>query len=69
MFGYKVNRLKVPNVRGRANWNYVKTVDCYIEANIPQADLNEIKGFFDRGIRLWHNPANFMNYSVNNGII
>lgn len=69
MFGYKVNRVKVPNITGRRNWNYVKTIGCYIEADIPQTDLAQIKEMFDRGITLWHNPATFVDYSQNNDII
>lgn len=69
MFGYAVRRVKIPNITGRRNWNYVKTQGCYIEADIPQADLNEIKQLFDRGITLWHNPATFADYSPNNDII
>lgn len=68
-FGYKSNRVKVPNLTGRRNWNYVKTVGCYIEADIPQDDLAEIKGMFDKGITLWHNPATFADYSQTNDII
>lgn len=68
-YGYKVNRVKIPNIRGRQNWNFVKTIGCYIEANIPQDDLNEIKQQFDSGITLWHNPATFGDYSQNNNII
>lgn len=69
MFGYKVNTVKVPNITGRRNWNYVKTVGCYIDADIPQRDLEEIKLMFDKGITLWHNPATFADYSQNNDII
>ena len=68
-FGYKVNRVKVPNITGRRNWNYVKTIGCYIEANIPQDDLQEIKSMFDRGITFWHNPTTFADYNQNNDII
>jgi len=68
-FGYKCNRVKVPNITGRRNWNYVKTVGCYIEADIPQEDLAEIKTMFDKGITLWHNPATFADYSQSNDII
>ena len=68
-FGYKCNRVKRPNITGRRNWNYVKTVGCYIQSNAPQEDVNEIKAMFDRGITLWHNPANFGNYDANNDII
>ena len=69
MFGYKVNRVKIPNITGRRNWNYVKTIGCYIEGDIPQGDLQEIKGMFDKGITLWHNTSTFMDYSQNNDII
>ena len=69
MFGYKVNALKTPNVTGRTNWNYVKTIGCYIEATIPQDDLAEIKAMFDRGITFWHNPATFGMYNQTNSIV
>lgn len=69
MFGYKVNELKFPNVTGRRNWNYVKTVGCYIAGDIPQEDMDEIKTLFDKGITFWHNTSTFMDYSQNNDII
>lgn len=68
-FGYKCNRVKIPNLTGRRNWNYVKTVGCYISADIPQEDLQEIKNMFDNGITIWHNPLYFADYSQNNDII
>ena len=69
MFGYKINRVKLPNITGRRNWNYVKTIGCYIDADIPQGDLQEIKDMFDKGVTFWHNPATFADYSQNNDII
>lgn len=69
MFGYATNKVKVPNITGRRNWNYVKTIGCYIEADIPQNDLAEIKQMFNRGITFWHNPATFADYSQSNDII
>lgn len=69
MYGYKVNTVKTPNITGRRNWNFVKTIGCYIEADIPQGDLNEIKQMFDRGITFWHNPTTFADYSQVNDII
>jgi hypothetical protein len=69
MFGYKINRVKVPNVTGRYNWNYVKTIGCYIEADIPQDDLQEIKNMFDNGLTIWHRANTFMNYSQSNPIV
>lgn len=69
MFGYKVNSVKIPNVTGRSNWNYVKTIGCYIQSDIPQEDLQEIKSMFDNGLTIWHNPLTFMDYSQSNNII
>ena len=69
MYGYKVDKLKVPNLTGRRNWNYVKTIDCNIEGYIPQEDLAEIKGMFNNGVTIWHNPSTFLDYSQNNDII
>ena len=69
MFGYKVNLVKVPNITGRQNWNYVKTINCNFEGDIPQNDLNTIKQMFDNGVTLWHNPANIYNYNLTNNIV
>lgn len=68
-FGYKINRVKTPNITGRTNWNYVKTIECYIRADIPQEDVIELQGMFDKGITFWHNPATFGDYSQTNGIV
>lgn len=69
MFGYKVNTLKVPNITGRQNWNYVKTLGCNVIGDVPQSDLQEIKGMFNRGITIWHNASTFIDYSQTNNII
>lgn len=69
MFGYKVNDVKVPNIRGRQNWNYVKTINCNFAGDIPQTDLNIIKTIFNNGITLWHNPQTIYNYSNSNNIV
>ena len=66
---YKINEVKIPNLTGRSNWNYVKTIDCNIIANVPQVDLQEIKSLFDNGITLWHKTSNFLDYSQNNNIV
>lgn len=69
MFGYKVNELKIPNITGRRNWNYVKTIDVNIIGAIPQDDLQEIKSIFNKGVTFWHNATTFLDYSQNNDII
>ena len=68
-YGYKVNSFKVPNITGRRYWNYVKTIGANIEGNIPQADMDEIKEMFDRGITIWHDTAHYLDYTQNNTIV
>lgn len=69
MFGYKVNRVKAPNVTGRTNWNFVKTIDSYVSGNVPDSDIEEFKSLLNRGITFWHNPATFMDYGQTNNIV
>lgn len=69
LYGYKVNILKVPNIRGRLNWNYVKTIGCNITGDIPQLDLEKIKSLFDNGITFWHHTNTFLDYSQSNTIV
>ena len=68
-FGYRVNRVKTPNITGRRNWNYVKTIDAYVGGDLPQDSMSEFKTLLNNGITFWHNPATFMDYSQNNDII
>ena len=69
MFGYKTNRMKVPNITGRSNWNYVKTIGCNVLADIPQDDLQQIKAMFNNGITIWHNASTYLDYSQTNAIV
>ena len=69
MYGYKVNEVKIPNFTGRTNWNYVKTINCDFEGDIPQQYLNKIKEIFNKGITLWHNPSTMLDYSQSNTIV
>ena len=69
MFGYLVNTVKVPNIYGRRNWNYIKTIDINITGDIVQEDLQKIKNIFNNGVTLWHNPSTYLDYSQTNDII
>jgi hypothetical protein len=70
-FGYKVNRLKTPNVTGRAFFNFVQVATsddpCY--ASIPEMYLDEIIKAFRRGITIWHDASKIGDYTVNNAIV
>lgn len=69
-FGYKVNRMKVPNITGRQFFNYVKTIDSIVEGDtIPEKYLKEYREMLNSGITFWHTTENFLNYDVNNVIV
>ena len=68
-YGYKMNRYKIPNITGRENWNYVKTIGANIEGDIPEEDMNELKTIFDSGVTIWHKPSTYLDYSQDNAIV
>lgn len=64
-FGYKVNKVKVPNITGRPSWNYVKTVNAKIIGDCNDEHIQNIKNMFNRGVTFWH--GDFVgDYSRNN---
>lgn len=68
MFGYKTNRIKVPNKNHRSNWWFTKTIDVNIKGAIPLTDLNKIKECYNQGITFWNDKTNFKDYSQSNTI-
>ena len=68
MYGYKVNRVKVPSFAHRENYWYTKTINVNIDGNVPMKDMQKIKECYNNGITFWINPANIGNYSVSNNL-
>lgn len=68
MYGYTTQEVKVPNVTGRACWNYVKTRNSCVTGAVPSADLAQINANFDNGITFWHD-ANVGDYNRSNNIV
>lgn len=69
MSGYTVKRVKVPNLKTRTRYNYVKTVGANIVGSFEQNDLVLLRQIFDNGITFWHyNNVNFkmLDYSLEN---
>ena len=65
-YGYQTNKLKVPNISGRKQWNYVKTRDCELVGNIPASIKSSIISIFNSGITFWKNGDNIGDYSLDN---
>lgn len=67
MYGYATRKVKQPNMSSRPYWNYVKTIGKTVDGiGVPEPYLDEINNAFNRGITIWHNPANVGNYSLDN---
>lgn len=66
MFGYAMNRVKVPNRNSRPYWNYVKTLGCCVTGSVPADDMRKICGIYDRGITFWKNGDTVGRYDLPN---
>lgn len=66
-YGYKWNRIGIPNFNTRYSYNFVKTIDCLITGNAPQEMIIPLQNIFDNGITLWHTD-DIGNYNLTNGV-
>lgn len=78
MFGYAVNKVKVPNMTGRDGYNYVKTVNAAPKSlratagsvvtdggrGTPAAELSVIEACLNAGITFWHTTSDFGNFKL-----
>lgn len=70
-FGYAIKSLAMPNITGRAYWNYVE-IGASEEigyGEVPSKFMDTINNACRRGVTIWHNHANVGNYSLNNTIV
>lgn len=67
-FGYKVNKLKIPEFTSRTYWNYVKIAEGENigYGAIPSNAMDTINGFFRSGVSIWHNHENLGNFALAN---
>lgn len=64
MFGYKVCRLKVPNIATRPSWNFVKCSTVTLTGAIPSDAEELIMSVLKKGVTFW--KTSFGNYTANN---
>lgn len=71
MFGYKTNKLKVPNTHVRSRWTYTKTINCNAEPisgrGVPNDAMREICSIYDKGITFWRSTVTVGEYTDANG--
>lgn len=65
-FGYAINDFKAVNYNNRSNFDYIETSQIIVDGDVPEDDMNVIKNIFNSGVRIWHNPTNFLNFNVAN---
>lgn len=67
-YGYAVKQVRRPNIRSRAQWNYIKTTGCTIAGNVPGDVEASLCSLYDTGITFWHHPENMYRYDLDNPI-
>lgn len=74
-YGYKINRIKQPNITGRQYYNYVQIGDSenigystLPNKSTPASSMEVINNIFRNGVTIWHTHSNLGNYNVNNSI-
>ena len=55
IYGYAVNRWKVPELNTRKNWNFVQLESPNIKVDGPIEALQTFRSVFSAGVKLWHN--------------
>lgn len=65
MYGYKICRVKKPNITSRSTWNYIKTQNCTVTGGFEAEVLEKLRAIFDNGVTVWHTD-NIGDYSADN---
>lgn len=66
MFGYKVNKLAIPNRHNRLHYTFIKTKGCKVHGNAPADAITRIQNMYNSGIRFWVNANEIGDYTVTN---
>ena len=66
-YGYATELVKIPNIRGRKSWNFVKMQNAAHYGNLPNADIEIINSIYNRGVTFWH-IDDIGDYSQDNSI-
>ena len=72
-FGYKINRLKLPNQTGRPHWNFVQIGQgedighsTNQQISVPAASMDVINAVYRGGTTIWHNHDEIGDFTLNN---
>lgn len=69
LFGYKQNKIMIPNLKSRRRFNYLKTIQANLNTSgIPKQFAQKLSEIFDNGVTVWHvdNGITIKDYSMDN---
>lgn len=67
-YGYRVNRVKMPQWNSRPKFNYVKTAGANISGEIPENDKEIINNLLDTGLTVWHAVGDYGVFDGRNNL-
>lgn len=74
-YGYKVNRLKMPNTTGRPYYNYLQIgqddaigYSTNTNRSVPAESMTTINDIYRKGTTIWHSHVHIGNYALDNSI-
>ena len=74
-YGYRINKLKLPDMTSRVYYNYIQIGSQedigYSNSlgSVPSSSMEIINGIYRKGTTIWHDHNNIGNYSLNNTIV
>ena len=66
MFGYACEQIKVPSLKNRSRFTYVKTAGCVVVGRLPSDAAKQIMNAFDNGITWWQPTSAMFDYQTEN---
>lgn len=67
-YGYAINDIKKPELNTRTRFNFIWTQGANILGDLPTEAKRVINAQLDAGLRIWHDPAAWMDYGPKNTI-
>lgn len=70
-FGYKINETKMPNITGRAYWNFIEIGqdESIGYGTVPSKYMEIINNACRQGVTIWHDHDNIGDFSLTNSIV
>lgn len=64
VYGYITNKVKIPNIKNRNNFNFVKCHDISNFRGVPPRAKTAMTNAFSKGVFIWHNLGQIGNYDI-----